>query len=232
MQYLGGKTRIAKHIAAIINANRDGRTVWDAFCGGLSVSVALGGRVVASDNNEALISTYKATKAGWIPPDSVSEDDYHAAKSLPDSDPLKAFIGFGCSFGGKWFGGYARTNPNRDYQQNYCLLAKNHIITNTSKLTETHHIDFLGVEPRPTSVILYLDPPYRGTTGYRYTFDHDRFYERVLQWSRYTDVFVSEYDLPIGVCVWSKSVGSTVSLQAKHVENGSRVERLYHVRNV
>ena len=32
-----------------------------------------------------------------------------------------SFVGFGCSFAGKWFGGYARSNDKR----NYAKMAKN-----------------------------------------------------------------------------------------------------------
>ena len=42
MQYLGGKTRIAKQLAEVIDRVRPKSAwVWDAFCGGLSMSVAL-----------------------------------------------------------------------------------------------------------------------------------------------------------------------------------------------
>ncbi len=109
MRYMGGKSRIAKQIAAVIDEHRQpGQLVWDAFCGGLSMSVALSkkGPVLASDACAPLIALYKAVQEGWDPPTEVSRQTYMAAKLLPDSDPMKAFCGFGCSFGGKWFGGY------------------------------------------------------------------------------------------------------------------------------
>lgn len=117
MQYLGGKTRIAKAIAEIVNAERGDRVFWEPFCGGLSVSVKLAahGPGIVSDANPALIALYQAVRDGWDPPGHVSEEEYSAAKALPDSDPRKAFIGFGCSFGGKWFGGYARNARGDDY---------------------------------------------------------------------------------------------------------------------
>jgi site-specific DNA-adenine methylase len=69
MQYMGGKTRIAKQIAAEIDkVRKPGQLVWDAFCGGLSVSVALSknGPVLASDACAPLISLYKAVQEGGI----------------------------------------------------------------------------------------------------------------------------------------------------------------------
>lgn len=105
MQYLGGKTRIAKQIAAEIDkVRRPGQLVWDAFCGGLSMSRALlkNGPVLSTDACAPLIHLYCAVQNGWGPPSEVSEATYRAAKSLPDTDPMKAFCGFACSFGGKF----------------------------------------------------------------------------------------------------------------------------------
>src|SRR5690606_1801606 len=103
MRYMGGKTRIAKQIAAVIDQYREpGQLVWDAFCGGLSVSVELAktGPVLSSDGCKPLISCYQAILAGWDPPIEVSKETWQASKLLPDTDPMKAFCGFGCSFAG------------------------------------------------------------------------------------------------------------------------------------
>ena len=64
----------------------------------------------ASDVNRPLITMYKALQDGWIPPSTVTEEMYAEYKGIQDAeDPLTAFIGIGCSFSGKWFGGYARS---------------------------------------------------------------------------------------------------------------------------
>lgn len=86
-------------------------------------------------------------------------------------------------------------------------------------------LDFLSVEPRPTSSVLYLDPPYRGTTGYSVALDHDAFYRRVAGWARYTDVFVSEYTMP-----WGRvALEFTHALKVKGgTSSAARTERLYH----
>jgi len=63
MRYLGGKSRIAKHIAPIVNAARtpDRPKFWDPFCGGLSMAVALAkhGPGIVSDFNPALIAEWE-----------------------------------------------------------------------------------------------------------------------------------------------------------------------------
>lgn len=223
MRYMGGKTRIAKQLASIINLVREpGQWVWDPFCGGLSMSVSLSakGPVWSTDSNAALIALYQAVKAGWQPPESVSREEYQAAKALPDSDPLKAFCGFGCSFGGKWFGGYARSG-NRNYAANCAGSLK----ATPFKKLKLSCVNLLRCEPRPTNVLLYLDPPYSGTTGYKDAFDSDLFFRRAADWSAFTHVFISEYASPIGRCVWEGSSLTTCTLKKENYKTAT--ERLF-----
>ncbi len=229
MRYLGGKSRIARHLAAVIDQyRRPGQWVWDPFCGGLSMAVALSanGPGLASDANAALIALYQAVRAGWVPPTEVSREQYAAARQLPDSDPLKAFCGFGCSFGGKWFGGWFGDGSN------HCSAAGSSraVRRDVPKVTEFATIDFLAVEPHDSGMVLYLDPPYRGTTGYAATgaFDHDRFDARAREWAAFGPVFVSEYEFPGGVVVFEREKPKSVA----GGNGGGRIgiERLYLVQ--
>jgi len=226
MQYLGGKSRIAKQLAAVIDQYREpGQLVWDAFCGGLSMSTALSikGPVFSSDACLPLISLYTAVQQGWEPPTEVTPDQYRAAKLLPDTDPFKAFCGFGCSFGGKWFGGYAKGfNGPLTYPQ---LASRN--VKNGVKGKTFACVDFLKENPCADRGILYLDPPYRGTTAYAGTgrFDHDLFVVKIQEWAQFTDVFVSEYDLPVGQVVWERASRGTLG----KTHGVAHVERLYRI---
>lgn len=103
----------------------------------------------------------KLAKRGWDPPTDVSKETWQAAKSLPDTDPMKAFCGFGCSFGGKWFGGYMKHAPGKSERIYTTRGLKRDCMEGAFDL-----VDFLAVEPQPTAALLYLDPPYAGTTGY------------------------------------------------------------------
>jgi DNA adenine methylase len=235
MQYLGGKSKIAKWLAAAIRPVRAGRPFWDAFCGGLSCAVALSedGPGLATDANLALVSLYRAVAAGWDPPATVSEDEYRAARDLPDTHPLKAFAGFGCSFGGKWFAGYARSKDPTDKRSvlGYAKQARDVVTEDVAMLrergVELAHCDFLAVEPRPIGAVLYLDPPYDGTTKYSATgaFDRARFLARVAAWSRLTDVFVSEYEMPGRPVL---EFAHELQVRGRGRENAQRRERLYH----
>lgn len=230
MQYLGGKSRIAKQLAQVIDSiRRPGQPVWDAFCGGLSMSVALSknGPVRSTDACAALIALYRAVQSGWEPPNEVSSEEYAAAKSLPDSDPMKAFCGFGCSFGGKWFGGWG--GPSKHHPTGLAIYTRNSLLKNgVPGVVEC--VDFMSVQPRPCKEILYLDPPYYGTTRYAGvpSFDSERFVERVGEWARHTHVFVSEYSFPIGECVFEKASKTKVNggMSGKALD---AVERLHYI---
>jgi DNA adenine methylase len=229
MQYLGGKSKIAKKLAAAIEPTLRGRYFWEPFCGGLSMSVALSAISpgYVTDGNPALIALYKAVAAGWQPPTVFSYDSWVAAKTLPDSDPLKAFAGIGCSFSGSWFLSYAKDN----YKNKYASQASNTVRRDVARVVtagcKLDYVDFLTVEPVPTRMIVYCDPPYAGTVGYAgvVTFDHALFYERVRGWSRHTDVFVSEYNMPWGSPIMEfehviQAGGGTSARRSR--------ERLYH----
>lgn len=228
---MGGKTRIAKQIAAVIDQHRKpGQLVWDAFCGGLSVSVALSkkGPVLASDACLPLISLYRAVQEGWDPPTEVSKETWQAAKLLPDTDPMKAFCGFGCSYGGVWFKGYARGN-RPDHQKGYAAGSRR-VLLRDSNCCKFEHIDFLDHVPSYTDSIIYLDPPYQGVSGYPTgKFDHSLFFCRATQWSKFTDVFISEYDSPVGNVVWSTSSKTKTAGGRRGTYKVTATERLYHI---
>ena len=148
-----------------------------------------------------LIALYQAVREGWDPPETVSEDEYRAARALPDTDPRKAFVGFGCSFGAKWFGGYARGGYAR-VKQDYAGGSRRALIRQLRDLrgSAIERIDFLSVEPRSLPLVIYADPPYAGTEPYSGVapFDSARFWSRAQGWERAgVPVFVSEYTCPV-----------------------------------
>lgn len=231
MRYMGGKTKIAKQIAAVIDQYRQpGQLVWDAFCGGLSVSVALSkkGPVLASDACAPLINLYKAVQEGWDPPTEVSKETYEKAKNLFDTDPMKAFCGFGCSFGGKWFGGYAKCN-RPDRALGYASGTRKSLLSSSLNSLILKHLDFLEIIPEPTNSIIYCDPPYADTTSYNGTekFDYCKFVRRVEQWSEFTDIFVSEYSFRLGNVVFEREQTTTVSRdKAKYKQATEKLFRI------
>lgn len=203
VQYLGGKSRLGKKIAEIINPLLvGGAPYYEPFCGACNVArhIKADWRLL-SDANEPLIRMWQAVQKGWAPPATVSEAEYAAAKRGELSPELTAFIGFGCSFGGKWFGGYARGGEGRSYASN----AANSIASRLGGITSAHFdvADYRRIVPRPGSVI-YCDPPYAHTTGYSAVgdFDSGEFWAWARAISANHTVIVSEYVAPEDfVCV-------------------------------
>ena len=231
MQYLGGKTRLARHLVSAMQLS-SGTPVWEPFCGGLSMTVEManaGCDVLASDIHRPLISLYKHMQDGWQPPKRVSEKTYKRAKHLPDSDPLKAFVGFGCSFGGKYFGGMARDRQGTRDLTNEAY----HSITRKFESLEDvvfKRKSFFDRKPRALEGVIYCDPPYAGTTQYKGTpsFNTAAFWILCQWWASLgVTVYVSEFTCPVPhSVVWERDRVTHVDSSSKNV----RRERLYRVR--
>lgn len=227
MHYMGGKHSIARDVAEVVERYRRG-PLWEPFCGGLSVTVALGGNHLATDAHPGLIALYQAIQRdGWeldrLEREGVSEREYMAAKALPDDDPFKAFVGFGCSFGGKWFGGFARHKCTRNPAATAARSLRRKFASLTGARLACERFSaatgFVGT--------VYADPPYANTKGFSATgrFCRNSFLRDCSELaSRGCVVLVSELDLPIGRVVWEKRVRCTlnVSDNKRH-----RAERLY-----
>lgn len=203
MHYLGGKERVAKYIVEIINTFSF-NTLISPFVGGASVESRIIGNKILSDNHFYLIELYKALQNGFVPPDTLTEQEYYYIKQHKDENPaLTGFVGFGCSFSGKWFGGYARSSEKR----NYCLNAKNSILT---KMRGLQNAKFYCSDYRdiniPNNSLIYCDPPYINTTKYTTgDFDSEEFWDIIRDWSKYTFVLVSEYSAPKDFkSIWNK----------------------------
>jgi DNA adenine methylase len=156
----------------------------------------------------------------------MSAEDHARAKTLPDSDPLKAFAGFGCSFGGMYFATFAK---NTEYNHTFPVRSAADGLTKIDLASvQILHLDFLDVEPFPVpDLTIYCDPPYQGTQGYSTgAFDHDRFWARAQAWAALgVRVFVSEYACPVPHrVVWEKRVTTALHGGAK---SGARLEKLF-----
>jgi DNA adenine methylase len=205
VQYLGGKFRLKAEISnfiADIHANSDYGTYVEPFAGGLwvfsEVSQKIKAKKIAYDICYPLINLYQNIQDGLEIPDIIDEDYYNSLNgSRDENDPLLAFVGFGCSFSGKYFGGYARSSD-----RNYAKNAKNSLLKKFKFLdgVEFKCENYLNL--RPENSLIYCDPPYFGTTQYDYCkdFDHELFWGIMEQWKKQGNkVIVSEY-----MCMSSK----------------------------
>ena len=168
----------------------------EPFVGGANMIDKVGGKRIGNDSHRYLIALHKALQSGWIPPTVVSKEMYYEVKARQNeySDELVGFIGFLCSYGGRWWSSYA-VNARGD---NYAA-AGSKVLTKQAK-------NFKGIDFRsgdylemilPENSLIYCDPPYEGTKGYKDKINHKVFW----QWCRDKSneghtIFVSEYNAP------------------------------------
>lgn len=229
MRYFGGKQKIAKHLAAVLDV-LPCETYWEPFCGVCSVMEHIKAPYrLATDIHPDLILLWQALQRGWTPPTELGRDEYYALKEAEPS-ALRAFAGFGCSNSGRWFEGWAHDSTGRNYARN----AHNSLLRKIRNLQDVEFrcLDYrsldLGLLARP--LLVYCDPPYSASTK-KYasgTFDIPAFWDWVRAASSRPDarVFVSEYEAPEDFeAVWHREVKT--DLKSASGEKYQRVESLF-----
>ena len=198
MNYMGGKHRQGPKIAEkIMEVWKPGMGYYEPFCGALGAAHRVAGAMMAvgaksptiglSDSNESVINMWKAVFGGWVPPDAVPESLYNEIKGVRDpANPLTAYVGYGMSFGSKWFGGYARNGKGT----NYALNAQRSVLLKASVLFKA--CDYREVTP--SNAVMYLDPPYEGRTkAHGVLFDHTAFWCYAEAMVRNNVVLITEF---------------------------------------
>lgn len=213
MRYQGGKSRIAAHIAPFIIAE-GGACFVSLFCGSCAVENLVAPhfkRVILNDKHEYLIALLKGLQAGYALPDEITEAQYKHIRENKTADPvLTGFVGFGCSFGGRFFEGYARSAD----RTNYAAQSKASLLKGTANLGNAEIIcgDYRAA-PIPPRAVIYADPPYCNTKGYGCEkFDTAAFWVamRLLADTGHK-VFISEQTAPPDfTCVWEKPFTRTL----------------------
>lgn len=198
MQYFGGKARIAKPLAEYLNSQlKEGQPFVDLFCGSCNVVSKIDpNRIrIANDLHYELIALLKSTQNGCFNPVRISEEEYKAIKKDRNENYpawFRGFVGFGLSFSGKWFGGFARNSRGDDYFSN----AVNSVQKKSEKLLD---VEFSNKSYKdvalPENSMLYCDIPYKNSVGYSVgDFNHEEFYKWAEQkQSEGFIVLVSEY---------------------------------------
>lgn len=208
--YQGGKTRIAAQITQQLELLSSDRGVYvEPFVGSAAVFHKMAPRfevAVGADIMEDLVLLWQAAADGWIPPENLSMEEHQALwHSSPSA--LRAFAGFPCSFGGRWFQGYAR-DPKSD--RNFAQAGSRSIVrrAKTMKHAEFRHADYHELEDLiGPKTLVYADPPYANTKSYPGSarFDSKEFWATMARWvDKGAQVAVSEYVAPPEwVEVWS-----------------------------
>jgi len=231
MKYIGSKNRIAKEILPIMLKERGQRTWVEPFVGGANVIDKVNGNRIGNDNQEYVISLYKALQSGWKPPIEVGSDLFFEVENNKEKYPkeLVGYLGTQLTFGCQWWGSFRRDNTGK---RKYDLEAYNNVMKQQPNLIG---IDFVFGDYRDLVIqnnsLIYCDPPYRGVRKYvgNDKFDSDTFWEVCRNWSKQGHiVFVSEYTAPDDFeCVWSKEISASANNSIKNGQSLKAVEKLF-----
>ena len=129
-------------------------------------------------------------------PVDVSESLYKDIKDNKDNYPdyLVGFVGFSCSFGAKWFSGYAK-GADRNFAHN----GSRSLVKKIKRLSGVEFICCDYSDFNPSGALIYCDPPYVDTIqpyGGSSSFDTVDFWNTIRDWSHNNVVLVSEYTAP------------------------------------
>jgi DNA adenine methylase len=236
MKYLGGKHGIGKAIADFLSAQcQSGHnidTYLEPFCGSLGVFKHMVQRnmykkYIASDIHEDLIQMWKEIQDNTLVlPNHISEEEYNRLRESKSPNALKAVAGFGMSFGGKFFGGYAPKWTGKS-GRNFLNEFK-HSIDKIKPIIQNKHVVFYNksyLKWKPKNMLIYCDPPYSNTEAYTTgDFDSNEFWNTMRLWSKNNCVFISEEKAPRDfVVVWKRKKRRTLG---KYKSN-SKYEKIY-----
>lgn len=244
MMYQGAKSHLARRICDAISRrevqnctqysrnNRGGTCLVSLFCGSCAVETRLAplyDRVICADAHPYLIAMWQAVQAGRDLPDTVTEAEYQHIRANRDEDPaLTGFVGFACSFGGKFFGGYARDHR---CGRNYAAVGKSAVLRDIQTLRGAEFVcgDYRSIDI-PEGAVVYCDPPYDGTTGYTTgRFDSAAFWDYMRQISQTHRVYISEQTAPDDFeAIWEAPLRRSLDMQTDRRKIA--MERLYIYR--
>lgn len=233
MKYMGSKNRIAKHILPIMlkEMQDKGYTTWvEPFVGGGNMidKVPSEYNRIGADLNEHTIAAMLGIRDFVDQLPSNVDEHYYKLIKKTSPDPLTSWVRYECSFGAKFENGFARNNQGT----NYALLGKNLALKQSPKIQNVEFIccsykDLSNV----TNSLIYCDPPYQGTTGYKTgAFNHEEFFEWCREMkAKGNSVFVSEYNAPDDFeLVWQGEIKTNFSSQRKEATHKA-VEKLFKV---
>ena len=217
VRYHGGKQLVGKEFSEIIymisiiwekKTKRKLVGYCEPFCGMCGIYkhipekfTNVNFKFFAGDKHKSLIMMWMELQNGWIPPKIINKKKFNTLKHSNIESSERAFIGFGSSFGGQYFQGYAY----KESPKNITNIGEK-LIEQSQKLKQVVFIcGEYEIFSHIKNFIIYCDPPYNCNTtryskkGYHEEFNHDEFYKWCNFMSRNNLVLISEYSSPKGI---------------------------------
>lgn len=230
MVYMGSKNRIAKDLIPIITKDlQPNQWYVEPFVGGANMIDKINHKYkLGADSNRYLIALLQYVQNGGELPEYITKEKYLEVKDDKDSfdDWFVGYIGFICSFRGKFFNGYSGLYKTKSgAERNYQTERTNNLLKQNLKDITFNccSYDELII---PDNSIIYCDPPYQNTTKYKDDFDSDKFWDWCRLKAKEGKVFVSEYTAPDDFeCIWQKEISSNLGATSKRA-----TEKLFTIK--
>ena len=225
---MGGKHRVGKKIAAVVGFYEPVH-YHEPFCGMFGVGKHVDALcVTASDVHQDLIAMLKAVRDGWEGPEYIHEPYWRELKYAVWHHAIRAYVGFGCSFGGKFFGNPAR-DPKNGHGVEYFAARMRRSMAKLRPLIQGVSFDCHSyLEYKGQADLLYCDPPYADTSGYSQggKFNPAEFWDWVEKQSKNRVVLVSELK-----CPENRGIKSVLDFPLKYTVNREKpmqvMERIF-----
>lgn len=228
MRYLGGKFKIAKDVAKLINSHK-GFYYLEPFMGSCWVTAEVKfPQRIAGDIHDEIVELYHTVQNGWLPPETLTKEEFEDIRANRTTNKypkqLIAFVGFGCAFAGSYWRSYAG--------EIYASRSKKSVLKKAEHLKDVKYFCSDYKDLNPSGCVIYCDPPYSDSFSYRITgikgngkFNNKEFWELMEKWAENNIVYVSEYQAPDSFnCVFEKEVTMGVRTLKG---NEKRTERVF-----
>ena len=215
LPYKGSKKKISKKIVEIIKQNfGSNKPVYDLFGGGGAITCELmlnGFDVVYNELDKSVVDMFEkalTADSDYLKSLIISREEFYSIREKEIKtvdDELKLLINsFGNSRTGYLYGAdiadkkynlakeLLDNNQYKNYRQQKLYkmrLQQLEQLQRPLQITNKSYEDFSGVE----DAILYLDPPYEGTSGYGNTFDSQVFYDWAFKIAKRNIILISSY---------------------------------------
>ena len=218
---MGSKNRLAKELIPIITKDlKPNQWYVEPFVGGANlIDKVQHPYKIGADCNRYLIALLKYVQAGGQLPEQITKEEHQKVKEQMDSYPdwYVGFVGFICSYSGRFMAGYVRNNvlKKSGKVEHYQKEHINNLLKQNLSDTTFIYSDYRSLDI-PDNSVIYCDPPYSGTTGYKDAFDSEAFWDWCRQMkAKGHQIYISEYNAPSDfACIWqkdqNKNLGGTV----------------------
>lgn len=232
IKYMGSKARLSKDLIPIIHSiieELDIKTYIEPFVGGANLIDKINcENRIGVDYNKYLIAMWGKLQDGWLPPKYMTREEYNDIKDNKEKhdEALVAIAGFCATYNAKWFGGYAGiVNTKAGTVRNYYDESIRNIQKQLPQVQDVKfknmcYTDIVGIK----DTLVYCDPPYQSTTGYKDAIDYEEYWGWVRELSKDNVVLCSEYNAPDDfVCIYQKTLTTTLDKNSRKKD----VEKLF-----